>query len=83
MRKFTAYLLSMILAFSFMFSIHTNVHADTEDDEYRILFLSSYSYAWDTVQIQIEGLTMLSLSVTMPHSGLRSNTSTIFLRAYL
>ena len=56
MRKFTAYLLSMILAFSFMFSIHTNVYADTEDDEYRILFLSSYSYAWDTVQIQIEGI---------------------------
>lgn len=30
---------------------------DTADDqEKRVLFLSSYSYAWDTVQIQIEGI---------------------------
>ena len=30
---------------------------DTADDqEKRVLFLSSYSYAWDTVQIEIEGI---------------------------
>lgn len=28
----------------------------TEFDEKRVLFISSYSYAWDTVQIQIEGI---------------------------
>lgn len=56
MKKFTTYLLSAILAFSFILNIHTDVHADTDEEEYRILFLSSYSYAWDTVQIQIEGI---------------------------
>lgn len=56
MRKITAYLLSAVLTLSFIINIHTNVYASAEDDEYRILFLSSYSYAWDTVQIQIEGI---------------------------
>lgn len=32
------------------------VQAATERIEGRVLFISSYSYAWDTVQIQIEGI---------------------------
>ena len=35
-------------------SIH--VRADRSQNEKRVLFISSYSYAWDTVQSQIEGI---------------------------
>lgn len=55
MKKVTTFFLSVVLAFSFIFNIYTPINAGTSD-EYRILFLSSYSYAWDTVQIQIEGI---------------------------
>ena len=41
--------------FSLMSNTHSSISA-APDDEYRILFLSSYSYGWDTVQIQIEGI---------------------------
>ena len=30
--------------------------AETDSSGARVLFISSYSYAWDTVQIQIEGI---------------------------
>lgn len=40
----------------FILCINTiSVHA-RDDDRGRILFISSYSYGWDTVQIQIEGI---------------------------
>lgn len=55
MKRVTTFFLSVVLALSFIFNICTPISADTSD-EYRILFLSSYSYAWDTVQIQIEGI---------------------------
>lgn len=32
------------------------VHAEESNKSSRVLFISSYSYAWDTVQIQIEGI---------------------------
>ncbi|MDY5576795.1 MAG: ABC transporter substrate binding protein [Lachnospiraceae bacterium] len=47
--------------------LHTSrARCDTDSDtEGRILFISSYSYAWDTVQIQIEGI----------KEGISSNTT--------
>lgn len=33
-----------------------NVHADSTESEGRVLFISSYSYGTDTVQMQIEGI---------------------------
>ena len=56
MRKFVA---SVFSAFTILFLIlgtHTVANATEDIEEYRILFISSYSYAWDTVQIQIEGI---------------------------
>lgn len=44
-----------LLLFSALFSSST-VSAMEHTAEKRILFISSYSYAWDTVQIQIEGI---------------------------
>ncbi len=37
------------------FNEERTVHAQ-EGEKGRILFISSYSYGWDTVQIQIEGI---------------------------
>ena len=55
MKRITTFFLSFVLTFSLMSNTHSGISAAT-DDEYRILFLSSYSYGWDTVQIQIEGI---------------------------
>lgn len=56
MKRITTFLLSFILTFSLMSNTHFDISAAAPDDEYRILFISSYSYGWDTVQIQIEGI---------------------------
>lgn len=56
MKRITTFFLSFLLTFSLMSSTHFDISAAAPDDEYRILFLSSYSYGWDTVQIQIEGI---------------------------
>lgn len=55
MKRITTFFLSFVLTFSLMSNTHSGISAATAD-EYRILFLSSYSYGWDTVQIQIEGI---------------------------
>lgn len=55
MKRITTFFLSFVLTFSLMLSTHSGISAATAG-EYRILFLSSYSYGWDTVQIQIEGI---------------------------
>lgn len=39
-----------------MMFINTGLVSGAEDSEKRVLFISSYSYAWDTVQIQIQGI---------------------------
>ena len=56
MRKFVAGILSAFTILFLIFGSYTGVAAAEGSDEYRILFISSYSYAWDTVQIQIEGI---------------------------
>lgn len=43
--------LTIIISFLFCQSALAN-----QEDEKRVLFISSYSYAWDTVQIQIDGI---------------------------
>lgn len=55
MKRISTFFLSFVLTFSLMPNTHSSISAATAD-EYRILFLSSYSYGWDTVQIQIEGI---------------------------
>ncbi len=55
MKRISTFFLSFVLTFSLMSNTHSSISAATAD-EYRILFLSSYSYGWDTVQIQIEGI---------------------------
>ncbi|MCM1466977.1 MAG: hypothetical protein NC086_02425, partial [Alistipes sp.] len=45
---FTSFITAVLLCLS------GHVMADGEDK--RVMFLSSYSYGWDTVQIQIEGI---------------------------
>lgn len=56
MKRITTFFLSFVLTFSLMSNTNIDISAAEPDDEYRILFLSSYSYGWDTVQIQIEGI---------------------------
>lgn len=56
MKRITTFFLSFVLTFSLMPNTYSDISAAAPDDEYRILFLSSYSYGWDTVQIQIEGI---------------------------
>ena len=46
--------LFITIIFSLLFC--HSVYGAQETDEKRVLFLSSYSYAWDTVQMQIEGI---------------------------
>lgn len=41
-----------------LWGFHTHVYAEGSAGKGRILFISSYSYAWDTVQLQIEGIKM-------------------------
>ena len=56
MKRITTFFLSFVLTFSLMPNTYSDISAAAPADEYRILFLSSYSYGWDTVQIQIEGI---------------------------
>lgn len=49
------YFLCLVLAGLLIFMNVTYVQAE-EGQKGRILFISSYSYGWDTVQIQIEGI---------------------------
>lgn len=55
MKRFASTLVLFITIF-FSLTVCHPVYGAPETDEKRVLFLSSYSYAWDTVQIQIEGI---------------------------
>ncbi len=48
--------MTIFVTLFFTLTICHPAFADTKEDEKRVLFISSYSYAWDTVQIQIEGI---------------------------
>lgn len=48
-------LLSITTCIFLLFQTSFSVRAEEEDSK-RVLFISSYSYAWDTVQIQIDGI---------------------------
>lgn len=52
----TAALAGVIICAGLLFYLHTNTYAAESTGSGRVLFISSYSYAWDTVQIQIEGI---------------------------
>lgn len=52
---FTAILLGLILCL-FPSSISSAAKDASTPDSDRVLFISSYSYGWDTVQLQIEGI---------------------------
>ena len=57
-RRWAFFLLSVVMFFCIPIHFVT-VQAETAHETAtagRVLFLSSYSYAWDTVQIQIEGI---------------------------
>ena len=58
MKKLTAFFLTTILTFVCILGNCSDVPASEygHEYEYRILFLSSYSYAWDMVPLQIEGI---------------------------
>ena len=45
--------MSLVIVLSFTYTTTTKAAAEKEG---RVLFISSYSYAWDTVQMQIEGI---------------------------
>lgn len=47
--------IALCMVFLFGFIINTRT-LQAEETRYRILFISSYSYAWDAVQLQIEGI---------------------------
>jgi len=46
----------VFLAILILFSMSDNLKVCAEEAGGRVLFISSYSYAWDTVQIQIDGI---------------------------
>ena len=47
----------IVLAFWMFWAFGTSAAAyDFDDEEKRVLFISSYSFAWDTVRLQIEGI---------------------------
>lgn len=46
----------LVLAVLFLITGGISVQAKSVKQKGRVLFISSYSYAWDTVQIQIEGI---------------------------
>ena len=52
--KFLIGLLQFVVIF-FCFHISVEASQDAQDGG-RVLFISSYSYAWKTVQIQIDGI---------------------------
>lgn len=57
-RKITGrYFICIALCLAFLFGFIVNIRTpQAEEKRYRILFISSYSYAWDAVQLQIEGI---------------------------
>lgn len=58
------FLLSVVLLLSKRGDIHT-LKAQTIDN-YRVLFISSYSYTWSTVPLQMEGIqSVLGNDVTL------------------
>ena len=66
-KKWTISILNIIMCIFLLFHATLVVEAEEKDDK-RILFISSYSYAWDTVQAQIEGLKAgLGDSVTLDY----------------
>lgn len=54
-KKRTLCLLSIFMCLLLLFQAMLTVRAEEKEDK-RVLFISSYSYAWDTVQLQIEGI---------------------------
>lgn len=56
--KMPAIFVCAVICVGLLWSFHTNTYAEGSADRGRILFISSYSYAWDTVQLQIEGIKM-------------------------
>ena len=58
MRKWKALLLSLVLFISVgvVGAVSMQVEAQAANNSKRVLFISSYSYGWDTVQTQIEGI---------------------------
>lgn len=54
-KKCTLCLLSIFMCLLLLFQAMLTVRAEEKEDK-RVLFISSYSYAWDTVQLQIEGI---------------------------
>ncbi|MCH5270611.1 MAG: GGDEF domain-containing protein [Lachnospiraceae bacterium] len=51
------YFICIALCLAFLFGFIVNIRTpQAEEKRYRILFISSYSYAWDAVQLQIEGI---------------------------
>ncbi len=54
-KKRTLCLLSIFMCLLLLFQAMLTVRAEDKEDK-RVLFISSYSYAWDTVQLQIEGI---------------------------
>ena len=52
-KYFTCLMLCAVFLFGFIVNVRT---LQAEENKYRILFISSYSYAWDAVQLQIEGI---------------------------
>ncbi len=54
-KKWAISLLNIIMCIFLLLHVTLVVEAEEKNDK-RILFISSYSYAWDTVQVQIEGL---------------------------
>ncbi|MCH5276047.1 MAG: GGDEF domain-containing protein [Lachnospiraceae bacterium] len=56
-KKARKYFICITLCAAFLFALIFNVRTlQAEENRYRILFISSYSYAWDAVQLQIEGI---------------------------
>lgn len=56
-KKTRKYVICATLCAAFLFGLIVNVRTlQAEETRYRILFISSYSYAWDAVQLQIEGI---------------------------
>ena len=49
----------MLMAFLLLFfcGVHLVFAAEEVQENYRVLFISSYSYTWSTVPLQIEGIT--------------------------
>lgn len=59
MRRLRALLLSLLILVGVGTMGTTSIHAEaqgTNSKNKRVLFISSYSYSWDTVQTQIEGI---------------------------